>query len=37
MKNLTKKKFVLIVILILALAEVSSSFTTGILSPFTSN
>ena len=37
MKNLTKKKFVLIVMLILALAEVGSSFITGILFPFTSN
>jgi hypothetical protein len=37
MKSLTKKKFVLIVILILALAEVGSSFITGILSPFTNN
>jgi hypothetical protein len=37
MKNLTKKKLVLIVILILSLAEVGSSFITGILSPFTSN
>lgn len=37
MKNLTKKKFVIVVILILALTEVSSSFITGILTPFTSN
>jgi hypothetical protein len=37
MKNLTRKRFVLIVILILALVEVGSAFITGMLFPFTSN